>query len=353
MTAHNERKHWFLQPSLEDSFYICGGWQIFNRAADLIGKIREAEVITYRERETGARHLDDVPREELAKGILWVTWQSHVTELSRRLEGFEHVVLYAQNIDFGATAGQITPTAWPIVCLSRYIAADYAIREPWRHLPVLPPVLHPAARNTGSARDIDVLVHKRKNVPYVRNELIDAVASRCNTEVLDRWIDQKEFLGLLGRSKVYLYWNHQFMEGIYEGFGMQPLEAIACGAFPVSNAYGGLGDYLEAPWNSLKIGTWNLDFDVHQILGAVRDHDGANPGEKTAQEQYSEERFYERYASLEASLFDYFDFLDAHGGAPQTFAVKPPPPPLHRRPYEWLYRTSRRAYKRWRGILPR
>jgi len=346
-------KHWFLQPSLEDPFYICGGWQIFNRAARLIGGMREAEVITYRQRETGARHLDDIPRAELATGVVWVTWQSHVTELARRLEDLPRVVLYAQNTDFGPAHGQITPAAWPIVCLSRYIAADYAIREPWRHLLVLPPVLNPAARNPGTARDLDVLVHQRKNVPYVRDELIPALAGRCRIEVLDRWLEQEDFLRLLGRTRIYLYWNHQIMPGIYEGFGMQPLEAIACGAMPVSNAYGGLGDYLEAPYNARKIGTWNLDYDVHQILRAAADHSGSNPDQERVLRDYGEAMFLRRYRVLEAALYDYFDFLEAGGGRRQSFAIKPPSPPLHRRPYVWLYRMTRRAMKRWRGVLPR
>lgn len=343
------RKHWFLLPALEDPFYVCGGWQIFRRAAALVGEGRDAEVVTYRRREEGTRYLDDIPREELADGMVWVTWQSHVIELARRLAGLDHVVLYAQNTDFGRDHGQVTPPEWPIVCLSRFIAADYAVRDPWRALFVLPPVLHPEARNPGGARDIPVLVHQRKNVPYVRHELVPALREHVEVEVLDRWMPQEEFLALLGRSCVYLYWMHRQVAGVFEGFGMQPLEAAACGAVPISNAYGGLGDYLEAPLNSLKIGTWNRDFDIAQIVDAVARHDGANPDEARLHEVYGEAMFHRRFARIDAGLELYFD---RRQGPRETFTLAPPPPPLHRRPYEWLYRKTRRAYKRWRGILP-
>lgn len=343
------RKHWFLLPAIDDPFYVCGGWQIFRRAAALVGERRDAEVITYRHREEGRRFLDDVPREALAEGMVWITWQSHVIELAERLAGLPRVVLYAQNADFGRDHGQVTPPAWPIVCLSRFIAADYAVRDPWRALSVLPPVLHPAARNPGGERDIPVLVHQRKNVPYVRNELIPALRRRLHVEVLDRWMPQEDFLATLGRSRVYLYWMHRQVAGVFEGFGMQPLEAAACGALPVANAYGGLGDYLEAPWNCLKIGTWNRDFDVEQIVWAAERHDGTNPDEARLHEVYGVDAFHRRFERVEAALELYFA---KRSGAPEAFELAPPPPPLHRRPYEWLYRKTRRAYKRWRGILP-
>lgn len=348
-------KHWFLSPSLQDPFYVCGGMQIFHRAFELVSGRREAELITYRHRETGGeqgvRYLDDVDPAELGAGMLWVTWQAHVTELAGRLARYPRVVLYAQNTDFGPHQGQETPARWPIVCLSRYIAADFSLKEPWRLLLDLPPVLHPAARNLCGERDIDVLVHRRKGNHYLLDELVPALQKRLRVEVLDRWMPQEELFAWLNRSKVYLYWMHRQMTGVLEGFGMQPLEAAACGVTPVSNLYGGLSDYLEPPWNCRKIGVYSLEYDVLQIERAVAEHGGGNPDEDRFREVYSEPAFFERFSRVEAELLFYFERCPA--GPPQAFAVEPPPPPLLRRPYVWLHRQVRRRYKRMRGILPR
>jgi len=346
-------KHWFLQPSMEDRFYICGGWQIFNRACELVGRMRETELVTYRHSEVGTRFLDDVPRSELEAGILWVYWSSHVRELAERLAGCPRVVLYGMNEDYGRHFGQATPSRWPIVALSHFIAAHYAVKDPWRLIHYLGPVLHPAAVNRRVPRDIDVLVHVRKTTPYLRNELIPALEGRLKVRVLREWVPQEEFLDLLNRSRTYLYWVHKQIQGmwIYEGFGMQPLEAIACGATPVANAYGGLSDYLEAPYNSRKIGVHSLEYDVLQIERAVREHAGSNPDEERLRQLYGEERFARLFESIERDLLFYFERCPAT--PPQVFDIEPSRPPLHRRPYVWLHRTVRRAYKELRGIRPR
>jgi glycosyltransferase involved in cell wall biosynthesis len=344
-------KHWFLSPSLHDPFYVCGGMQIFHRAFDLVSQVREAERITYRHREDGVRYLDDVDPAELEPGLLWVTWQAHVTELAQRLARFPRVVLYAQNTDFGPDQGQATPPRWPVVCLSRYIAGDMSLREPWRLLLNLPPVLHSAARNTQGKRDIDVLVHHRKGNHYLLHELVPALQERLRVEVLDRWMPQEELFAWLNRSRVYLYWMHRQVTGVLEGFGMQPLEAMACGATPVSNIYGGLSDYLEPPWNSRKIGVHSLAYDVLQIQCAVEEYDGRNPDEERVLALYGEQAFHERFARVESELLFYFEHCPE--GPHQEFAVAPPAPPLLRRPYIWLHRQVRRRYKRMKGILPR
>ena len=346
-------KHWFLQPSMEDPFYVCGGWQIFNRTCELAGRMRETELVTYRHREAGHRYLDDVPRSELNEGIVWLYWSAHVRELAERLAGCPRVVLYGMNEDYGRHFGQITPPRWPIVALSRFVAAHYAVRDPWRLIHHLGPALHPDAANRRCPRDIDVLVHVRKTTSYLRNELIPALEGRLAVRVLREWVPQEEMLELLNRSRTYLYWVHKQIHGmwIYEGFGMQPLEAIVCGATPVANAYGGLSDYLEAPYNSRKIGVHSLEYDVLQIERAAREHDGGNPDEERLRQLYGEERFARAFEAVERDLLFYFERRPP--GPPQEFDIQPPRPPLRRRPYVWLHRTVRRVYKELRGIRPR
>jgi hypothetical protein len=348
-------RHLFLQPALEDPFYHCGGWQIFNRTAELARSAgRPAEIVTYRLREDGHRFLDDVPVEELAESFVWIYWSTHLQELSERLPESARVVFYAMNTDYGEAAGQVTPMRWPVVALSRYIAADHAFREPGRQVLHLPPALHPDAMaplGERSERDIDVLCHPRKSPPYLRHELLPALEARddLTVKVIDSWIPQEEFLALLGRTRVYLYWVHQQIPPLWllEGFGMQPLEAVACGALPVSNFYGGLGDYLEAPWNCVKIGVHSLDYDVERIARAAKDHQGPNRDAERIRHQYGEEMFERRLALIEDELDLYFRLRRESPAG--EFDIQPPVSPLWQR----LYGRFVRFRKRLQGVRPR
>ncbi len=345
-----ETKHWFLVPSMHDPFYVCGGLQIFLRMQDLVGKLRPTEIITYRHREDQYRYLDDVHPDELAVGTLWVTWQSHIIELEKRLSAHSNVVLYAQAEDFGRDHGQITPIQWPIVCLSRYIAADYSVRDPGRLVLYLGTAAHSGAQNLSLERDLDVLVHKRKSVPYLFQELVPALQKELNVEIVDRFLEQADYFRLLNRTKTYLYWFHGTNWGTFEGFGMQPLEAILCGAMPVSNFYGGLSDYLEAPYNCKKIGVHSLAYDVAQIHEAVLLHDGHNPDEGRLRHFYGEELFVKRFLKVEDELRFYFAHYE-HSPAGK-FTLTKPKAPLLRRPYIWLHQKFWRTYKRLKGITP-
>jgi hypothetical protein len=345
-----QTKHWFLVPSMHDPFYVCGGMQIFMHMHELVSKLRSAEIITYRHLEDGYRYLDDIPSDELGTGVLWVTWQSHIIELAKRLSAYSNVVLYAQAEDFGRDQGQVTPIQWPIVCLSRYIAADYSVRDPGRLVLYHGTAVNPGARNAGIDRDLDVLVHKRKSVPYLFHELVPALQEKMTVEIVDQFINQADYFSLLNRTKTYLYWFHKTNWGTYEGFGMQPLEAILCGSIPVSNFYGGLSDYLEAPFNCKKIGVHSLDYDVAQIQHAVSLHDGHNPDENRLRQFYGDEMFIKRFLKVEEELMFYFE---RYGNNPAGyFELNAPQAPFLRRPYIRLHRMFWRTYRRWKGITP-
>lgn len=345
-------KHFFLVPSLQDRRYKCGGLMIFVRTCELVSRQADTEIITYRHRESPLRYLDDVPRDELQNGMVWICWQPHFAELAERLSGVQHVVPYLMNTDYGSHGGEHMPEHWPLVCLSRYIAADYAVKQHWRHISYLGPVLHAEARNRGGTRDIDVLVHLRKNTRYVRDMLIPALQKRARVEVLDGFIPQEAFLALLNRCHTYLYWVHKQIPGvwIHEGFGLQPLEAIACGCLPVANFYGGLSDYLEAPHNCCKIGTHSMAFDVEHILAAAAAHNGHNPDEERVHELYSETRFAADFAQITQSLAFYFSHTV--GKPHDVFDIEPPRIAWWRQPREWLYQRVMRAYKRSHRIRP-
>ena len=132
---------------------------------------------------------------------------------------------------------------------------------------------------------------------------------------------------------------------------MQPLEAIACGALPVANLYGGMGDYLEAPWNCRKIGVHSLEYDLAQIERAVRGHDGSNPDEERVREEYGEVRWTERFLRIEEELLFYYQHLPP--GPPEAFRIEPERVVPWRQPKEWLYQRVVRTSKRLRGVRPR
>lgn len=340
-------KHFFLQPSLLDPYYVCGGWQIFNRNFEVVRSVRPAELITYRHREPGYRYLDDVPVDEFNAGQVWIHWQSHFPELAGRLSSVRPVAAFAQTDDIGRV-----PPGWAVVTLSRYIAAQWSIRQPARHISYLGTTLAPAAVNLHAERDIDILVHKRKLVPYVMEKLVPALQSSRVVRVIHDFVSQAEYFSLLNRTKILLYWFHQpkFWDG-YEGFGMQPLEAISCGAIPLTNFYGGLSDYLMAPFNCRKIGTHSLEYDLLQIDEILREYQGRNPDEERIRAFYAAEAFLERFAAVETSLAHYFTCCPPT--PPEKFSLVASENGNGFHPYEWAYRVIRRRYKKWKKILPR
>jgi hypothetical protein len=346
-------KHWFLVPATNDSRYTSGGLQIFRRAFDLVANAGAAELVTYRHREHGIRFLDDVAADDLTNGFVWITWQAHVAELAERLPAGVRAVLFSQALDFGKRHGQLTPPRWPIVCLSRFIAADYAVKERWRLVLHLPPALHPRAVNRRSRRDIDVLVHHRKMVPYVVHRLVPALKNvGLRVQVMKDFVAQEDFFVLLNRSKVHLYWTHKLIPGLelFEGLGMQPLEAIACGAIPVVNLYGGVSDYLEPPYNCRKIGVHSLQYDVAQIQRAVDEHDGHNPDEDRIRYSYGEAMFLARFQAIERELIPYFATCPI--GRPEEFEVAPPKRKPLERMHVALHREFWQRYRAIRGIRP-
>jgi glycosyltransferase involved in cell wall biosynthesis len=56
---------------------------------------------------------------------------------------------------------------------------------------------------------------------------------------------------------------------VSEGFGLQPMEAMACGCQVFSSVNGGLSDYLDPGFNCYKIAGYSQAYDVQRILNAL------------------------------------------------------------------------------------
>jgi glycosyltransferase involved in cell wall biosynthesis len=90
--------------------------------------------------------------------------------------------------------------------------------------------------------------------------------------LLDHFVED---LGeLFNRSKVYLYDSAEYWAQyrLSEGFGLPPMEAMACGCQVFSSLNSALADYLDPGFNCQKIGVYSTAYDVERILAAV-----ANP----------------------------------------------------------------------------
>ena len=80
-------------------------------------------------------------------------------------------------------------------------------------------------------------------------------------------------VGLFNNSKVYLYDSSEYWRarGLSEGFGLPPLEAMACGCVVFSSLNNALSDFLTPGETSHQLGCGSINFDVQQIAAAVKD----------------------------------------------------------------------------------
>jgi hypothetical protein len=85
----------------------------------------------------------------------------------------------------------------------------------------------------------------------------------------------EDLAGLFNRSRLYLYDSAEYwaVSGLSEGFGLPPMEAIACGCQVFSSVNGALADYLDPGFNCQKIGVYHSGYDLERILGTLaKDH---------------------------------------------------------------------------------
>ena len=123
--------------------------------------------------------------------------------------------------------------------------------------------------NLNQERPIDVLVQKRKSSQYLINQLVPALKPHCNLVLIDYWVD--DLASLFNQTKVYLYDSTEFwvQAKASEGFGLPPLEAMACGCTVFSSLNDALSDYLDPGFNCHKIRVYSQEYDRDRILSVV------------------------------------------------------------------------------------
>ena len=279
----------FLVPGTTGKFR-CGGLLVELQTARLVSRIAPVEVVTYRQREPDHPYLDDLLSAEVSPGeALWiVSWGFDVPKLLRRLKG-RPTAYHAHSSGYGFDL----PPGVPVLAVSRNTLGYWGNRAPRNPLFLVPNALEPqwlerGARpgragtvmsaetaNTAARRPIDVLVQQRKSSSYVVKQLVPALRARgLRVEVQSGWVD--DLVDLFNSATVYLYDSADYWRGrgVSEGFGLPPIEALACGCVVFSSLNHALADLLDPGRLGHQIGCGTLEADVERIAVAVAEPEG-------------------------------------------------------------------------------
>ncbi len=301
------RQLYFLLPGTTKKF-ACGGLWAELKTLELAKEICAAEVVTYRQREPNTLFLDDLLKERGSHDAIFVmSWGFDVVKLAPKLKNF-HSIYHAHSSGYGFRL----PAQVPIVTVSRNTLGYWGQRSPHSLLYYLPNEISAQFHDAHQPRDIDVLVHARKSSQYLLNTLVPALEQRCKVFVVRGFID--DFAALFNRSKVYLYDSAEYwaLQNVSEGFGLQPLEAIACGCQVFSSVNGGLSDYLDPGFNCHKIAGYSIDYDLQRILSAIQT---ANPmaASEGLLAEYRRANILQRLEVILQDLNVFFDVTEKEG----------------------------------------
>jgi hypothetical protein len=243
------------------------------QTARLVSRIAPVEVVTYRQREPDHPYLDDLLRAEALPGeALWiVSWGFDVPKLLRRLQG-RPTAYHAHSSGYGFDL----PSGVPVLAVSRNTLGYWGNRSPRSPLMLVPNALEPMWLQRGvraaglTRRPIDVLVQQRKSSCYLLERLVPALRARgLLVEVQSGWVD--DLVDLFNSAVVVLYDSADYWRGrgVSEGFGLPPIEALACGCVVFSSLNHALADTLDPGRLGHQLGAGTLEADLARISSAV------------------------------------------------------------------------------------
>ncbi len=255
------RKLYFLLPGTDGKF-ACGGLWAELKTVHLVQQICSAEVVTYRQREQGKLFLDDLLKESKLDDVIFViSWGFDIAKLVIKLKPY-NVVYHAHSAGYNFRL----PGSIPIIAVSRNTMGYWGQQSPNSLIYYLPNQISNEFQNLHLQRDTDVLVQARKSSEYLIKELIPALQQQCQVCVVDSYVE--DLPGLFNRAKIYLYDSAEYwaQQRVSEGFGLQPMEALACGCQVFSSVNGGLSDYLDPGFNCYKIAGYSKEYDIQRII---------------------------------------------------------------------------------------
>lgn len=294
------RTLYFLVPGTGGKF-ACGGLWAELKTLDLAKQVCNATVVTYRQREPEPLFLQDLLKEQnLEQGIFVISWGFDVAELAATLEPY-NVVYHAHSAGYPFKL----PASIPIVTVSRNTMGFWGQRSPNSLIYYLPNHISDDFQTLGREREIDVLVQARKSSEYLLQELIPALQQRCKVQVIDSYV--ADLANRFNQAKVYLYDSAEYwaQQGVSEGFGLQPMEALACGCQVFSSVNGGLSDYLDPGFNCHKIAGYSKEYDLQRILKVLDSDPQTLPTQFFA--DYRAEAIIQRLKVILAEINDFFD----------------------------------------------
>ena len=248
-------------------------WVLRSRQFVCVSNLGLQLLVTYRERTVQHPFIDDLLKEELVDDkCLWiVTWGFDVPRLLKRLRG-RNVIYHAHSSGYGFKL----PPSVPIVAVSRNTMGYWGHHASRNPLFLVPNALESHWMERGdlkgdlASRPIDILVQKRKSSNYLLFELVPALRAKgLRVEIQSDWVE--DIVRLFNDSKVFLYdsTEHWSAAGVTEGFGLPPVEAMACGCIVFSSLNHALSDILTPGEIGHQIGCGSLSNDVNRITAAV------------------------------------------------------------------------------------
>jgi glycosyltransferase involved in cell wall biosynthesis len=339
------RQLYFLLPGTTSKF-SCGGLWAELKTLELARELCSAEVVTYRQREADKLFLGDLlaSPKSLQDCIFVMGWGFDVAKLATKLER-HNVVYHAHSSGYGFRL----PAHIPIITVSRNTLGYWGQRSPHALLYYLPNQISDEFYNAGQSRDIDVLVHARKSSHYLLSELVPHLEKHCAVTIVQGFVE--DLSALFNRTKVYLYDSAEYwaLQQVSEGFGLQPLEAIACGCHVFSSVNGGLSDYLDPGFNCQKIAGYSLSYDLRRIVNAIDQPQLPTEINEAVLSEYRRPAILQKLSIILHEINDFFDYRngDAFGTtAAQRIAPLSQTRLLHLRWQQFNQKVRARLLKR-------
>lgn len=306
------RKLYFLVPGT-DSKFACGGLWAELKTVKVAQQICSADVVTYRQREQGKLFIDDLLQQQnLDDVILIISWGFDIPQLVAKLQSY-NLVYHAHSAGYKFQL----PASVPIITVSRNTMGYWGQKSPNSLIYYLPNQIADEFGDFQRLRDIDVLVQSRKSSAYLMQKLVPALQQHCQVLVVNSYIE--DLPELFNRAKIYLYDSAEYwaLQHVSEGFGLQPMEALACGCQVFSSVNGGLSDYLDPGFNCYKIAGYSLEYDIQRILKAIKSPTPLALSQEVLSE-YRSAKIIARLIVILTELNDFFDHKIHHSANIQS-----------------------------------